>query len=429
MTRFTTALAAVCVLVSAQAHAQQQPLPPRVEWPQAGLNVGFPPPADKRVTRDNALAYPNTTWAYQHVRELFPTRMVARGGPVSALPTRPLALEGLSFTGPDGQPTTWRAFEEATYTDAMVVMHKGRLVYERYANGMTPASQHLLFSVTKSFVGLVAEMLIAEGVLDERANVTRYVPELAGSAWDGASVRDVMDMRDGVKFDENYANPQADVHRYALAWGWGPVSIPAPRGVYEALPALKERFAEPGGPFRYRSAATDALGWVLVRASGKPLAALVSEKLWQPLGVEHDATWAVDLAGQEVAAAGLNVTARDLARLGDMLRANGRWNGRQIVPAAVVARIRAGGDNDAFKASQPIAARDTWSYRSQFWISNDANGTYNMFGVAGQRVYIDPVNQIVIVRFGSHPVLSNLATAAIHDAAFAALTQRLAARR
>jgi len=412
----------------AQAPATPPAPQPRLDWPKSGYNVGFPAPADKRVTRDNALAYPYTGWSYQHVRELFPTRGVARGGPVSPLPSQPMALDGLTFAAPDGKKISWAQFEAETHTDAMLVLHKGKIVYERYANGMTPESQHLLFSVTKSFVGLMAELLVHDGKLDETAKVITYVPELAGSAWETATVRDLMDMRDGVSFDENYANPNAEIHRYALAWGWGPANIPAPKGVYEALPTLKTRFAESGGPFRYRSAATDALGWVIARASGQSLSSLVSERVWKRLGVEHDATWAIDPAGQEIAAAGLNVTARDLARLGEMLRQDGRFNGQQIIPAAVVKKIKAGSDNAAFRASNPIPARLNWSYRSQFWISHDANQSFNLFGVAGQRVYIDPTNQIVIVRFGSHPVLSNLFTAAIHDAAFGALTAKLTAR-
>lgn len=416
----------------AQAPATPPAPQPRLDWQKSGYNVGFPAPADKRVTRDNALVYPYTGWSYQHVRELFPTRSVARGGPVSPLPSQPISLDDLTFTvmdlGGNRRPISWAEFEAETHTDAMLVLHQGKIVYERYANGLAPESQHLLFSVTKSFVGLLAELLIYDGKLDETAKVTTYVPELAGSAWEAATVRDLMDMRDGVSFDENYANPNAEIHRYALAWGWGPANIPAPKGVYEALPTLKTRFAESGGPFRYRSAATDALGWVIVRASGQSLASLVSERVWKRLGVDHDATWAIDPAGQEIAAAGLNVTARDLARLGEMLRQDGRFNGAQIIPAAVVQKIKAGGDNAAFRASNPIPARLNWSYRSQFWISHDTNQSFNLFGVAGQRVYIDPKNQIVIVRFGSHPVLSNLYTAAIHDAAFGALTTKLTGR-
>ena len=401
---------------------------PRLDWPKSGYNVGFPAPVDKRITRDNALVYPYTGWSYQHVRELFPTRTVARGGHVRELASQPMSLDGLTFTAPDGTTISWAQFEAQTHTDAMLVLHRGQIIYERYANGMTPDSQHLLFSVSKSFVGLMAELLIHDGKLDESAKVITYVPELAGSAWETATVRDLMDMRDGVSFDENYANPNAEIHRYALAWGWGPANIPAPKGVYEALPALKTRFAQSGGPFRYRSAATDALGWVIVRASGQSLASLVSERVWKRLGAEHDGTWAIDSAGQEIAAAGLNVTARDLARLGEMLRQDGQYNGQQIIPAAVVQKIKAGGDNAAFRASDPIPARLKWSYRSQFWITHDANQSFNLYGVAGQRLYIDPKNQIVIVRFGSHPVLSNLFTAAIHEAAFGALTAKLTGR-
>jgi CubicO group peptidase (beta-lactamase class C family) len=423
---------ALCALALAgQAVAQSAPAtpPPQADWQAMGLNVGFPPPPDKRMTRENTLVFPNTAWGYQHMRELYPTRAVARAGPVSPLPERKQDISALEVKLPDGRVVPWADYERLTYTDAQIVLHRGRIVSETYANGMKPESAHLMFSMTKSFVGLIAELLIAEGKLDETAKVTRYVPELEGSAWAPATVRDVLDMRDGVTFNENYADPTADIHIYARSWGWGPLAPNAPRGVFEALPALKARFAEPGGPFIYRSAATDALGWVVVRAANQSLASLVSERIWKPLGVEHDGSWALDLAGQEIAAAGLNMTARDLARFGEMLRNDGRWNSRQIVPAAVVAKIRAGGDRAAYAAGRPSSSRTGWSYHSQFWISHDANGSFNLIGVAGQRVYIDPKNEIVIVRFGTQPELSNSRMQAMHDAAYAAVTARLTARR
>lgn len=436
MKRIGMALAgALCALVLAgQAMGQAAPAsppapPPPADWQAMGLNVGFPPPPDKRMTRENTLFFPNTSWGYQHMRELYPTRAVARSGQVSPLPERKQDISALPITLPDGRTVPWAEYERLTYTDAQIVLHRGRIISERYANSMKPETAHLMFSMTKSFVGLVAELLIAEGKLDETAKVTTYVPELADSAWAPATIRDLLDMRDGVAFNENYADPKADVHIYARSWGWGPTVAGAPRGVFEALPALKVRSFEPGGPFIYRSAATDALGWAVARAANQSLASLVSERIWKPLGVEHDGSWALDLAGQEIAAAGLNMTARDLARFGEMLRNDGRWNGRQIVPAAVVAKIKAGGDREAYAAGRPSSSRLGWSYRSQFWVSHDANGSFNLFGVAGQRVYIDPKNEIVIVRFATQPELSNSRMQAMHDAAYAALTVRLAEQR
>lgn len=432
MTAKTSLLAAaLCSLaLVGQAAAQAAPAPPpQADWQAMGLNVGFPPPPDKRVDRERGLFFPYTAWTYQHVRELYPTRAVARGGAVSPLLERKQDISALAVELPDGRTVPWAEYERLTYTDAQIVLHRGRIVSESYANNMKPETAHLMFSMTKSFVGLIAELLIAEGKLDETAKVTTYVPELADSAWAPATIRDLLDMRDGVAFNENYADPKADVHIYARSWGWGPAAPDAPRGVFEALPALKARSGEPGGPFIYRSAATDALGWAVVRAANQSLASLVSERIWQPLGVEHDGSWALDLAGQEIAAAGLNMTARDLARFGEMLRNDGRWNGRQIVPAAVVAKIKAGGDRAAYAAGRPSSSRLGWSYRSQFWVSHDANGSFNLFGVAGQRVYIDPKNEIVIVRFGTQPELSNSRMQALHDAAYAAVTARLTGRR
>lgn len=406
--------------------ASAQELPPRVSWPEAGLMVGFPPPADKRITRETALGYPNSTWAYQHVRELFPTRAVSRGGPVRALPTRPVDFEPLQFDDGTGQTVTWPQFLEATYTDAVVVLHRGRVVEERYFNGMRPDSPHLMFSMTKSMVGLLAENLIAQGRLDENAPVTRYVPEFAGSAFEGATVRHLMDMRDGVRFIEDYTDPRADIARHAASWGWGalPAGVVAPRGVFEALPLLNERTGPPGGNFRYASAVTDALGWVLVRATNTSLARLLSEQVWQPIGAEHDASWQLDLGGQEIAAAGLNATARDLARVGELIRRNGRVGRTQVIAPEAFTSIRTGADFAASRAGMPPSRAD-WAYRSQFWVSPGTSGTLMLLGVGGQRVFINPEAELVVVKLSSHPNLSNAPYDRIHFNAFAAVAERL----
>jgi CubicO group peptidase (beta-lactamase class C family) len=278
---------------------------------------------------------------------------------------------------------------------------------------------HLTFSITKSVVGLLAEQLISEGVLAETDRAQDHVPELAGTAFGPATVRDLLDMRDGVPFDETYADPAAEIHAYSKAW-WG-VSPAAPIGALAALRALPARGGA-GAPFSYRTPVADVLGLVIARAAGAPLARLTRDRIWRPIGAEHDAWFLLDRAGQEIAGAGLGATLRDLVRLARMLLDGGRVGDVQVVPPDAMARMAQGGCRAAFAAAdQPT--RPGWSYRSQWWRTHDFD-SYCALGVFGQRIWIAPRARTAVVRLGSHPVASNAQTDRLHALAFTAVANR-----
>jgi CubicO group peptidase (beta-lactamase class C family) len=171
---------------------------------------------------------------------------------------------------------------------------------------MGPDTPHMLFSVTKSFTGLLAEILIAEGTLDPEKKIEEYVPELKGSVWAGSSLRSLLDMTDGVDFDENYSDPEAEVYKYSRAY-WGPA--PGQKfddcGVYSLLPSFKNRTSPAEGKiFKYRTPAGDVVGWALQKATGESLKDLFFTRVWAPSGASDEAYLIVDTAGQEIAATG-----------------------------------------------------------------------------------------------------------------------------
>jgi CubicO group peptidase (beta-lactamase class C family) len=319
---------------------------------------------------------------------------------------------------------SWHEYLEVTHTDAVIVLHRGVIIEERYRRDMTAATPHMVFSITKSIIGLLAEILAAEGSIDLAVRVSHHVPELAASAFADASIRDLLDMVDGAAFDETYANPEAEIHTWSPAY-WGPkTGQPPSLGVYEALIGLTRRAARPGSRFAYRTPVGDVIGWVLQRATGQALSDLIATRLWGPMGAEHDAYLIVDPAGQEIAATGFNATARDMARLALMLLEDDPVNGSGRLPAGALASLRRGGDRALFAAAdQPT--RPGWSYRSLWWHTHNANGAYCALGVYGQRLFIDPVNHVAIVRFGSHPEAGSAPTDAVHAAAFDALVEAL----
>jgi CubicO group peptidase (beta-lactamase class C family) len=417
------ALALIASQVAAQAPAQ---LPMPLDSRDAGMMEGSPPPESKQVTKANWLRYPYIRWSFQHSRELFPTKPVARGTKATALPQDLNEFDKLTFEDDKANPITFEAFLHNTNTDGIVVLHKGRIVYERYLNGMTPETHHTVFSIGKSFVGLVAAILASRGVLDENAAISKYVPELAPSAYGDATVRQVMDMRVGTKFSEVYSEPKSDIFAYLIASDWvpRPPNSQAPTNIYSSLAALTEREGPHGASFRYKSANADVLAWVASRASGKSLSELVSELIWSKIGADHQAYYLVDPLGTEVAMGGLNATLRDLARLGQTMLQMGQLDGREVVPKSVVEDIMKGGDRDAF-AKANLPAWQGWSYRSHWWITHNQNGSFLAMGVYGQRLYIDPKAQMVIAKFASHPVPGPIFTEAIHQKAFSALAKAL----
>jgi CubicO group peptidase (beta-lactamase class C family) len=293
----------------------------------------------------------------------------------------------------------------ATHVDAALVLHHGRIIDERYFNGMTPSTPHLMFSATKSMAGLMAAVAIEEGKLNANARVDSVLPELADSAWGAATVRQVLDMTDGVQFTEVYTDPRSDIFSYIGAMGWAPdLQDPnKPRGIQAMLATLKNVNPEPRGTaFRYHSPATDVTAWLAARATGLSLTAWLQQRIWNRLGMEHDGNVMLDPVGTEVSFAGMSASARDVARLGQMLLQKGRVGSTQIIPEAVVNDLIQGGDPKAFEAAG-MPLRKGWSYRSQWWINPNAPRSFAAMGAFGQRLFVLPDDDMVVVLLSSHP--------------------------
>lgn len=406
------------------------PAPASVALERLGLMQEFPPQPGKQVDRSNAYQYPQLRWAMQHLRELQPTHNIRRGAlATSALPEAPMALAELPFTDDKGQATTVAQWLEATYTDAIVVLHKGRVVFERYDNQMQAHAPHLLFSVTKSFTGLMAAQLAHEGKLDPQALVSHYLPELASSAWGDMTVRQVMDMTGGVRFREVYNDPSSEIFAYSWASGLlpRPAGYQGPDNVYDFLKTLPKQ-GEHGQAFVYRTVHSEVLGWLVSRVTGRRWSDLMSENIWQKLGMQEDAYVMVDGKGTPLQGAGLNATARDLARVGEMLRLDGRFNGQKIFDKAVIDDLRRGGDREKFKASGTQPARAGYSYRNQWWVLHNADGAYEAAGIHGQFIHINPAAQMVVIKLSSHPVAATGLTQALTLKAWAALADAVRAQ-
>ncbi len=420
MTRRTVIGAAAAGAVgSASAQTSESGQPTASAYMQ-----GFPPTEATRIDAENWHLYPQAKWSVRHMRELFGSRDAAPAvrHPI-ALRESLQSFDDIRLNGEAGE-MSWDEFLTATHTDAAIVLHNGRVVFERYFDGMTPTDTHLLFSSTKSYCGFLAETLAARGQLEFARTIVSYLPEMANSAYANTTVRQVADMTDGVHFSEDYTDFTADIYRHAYQMGLSPhdPSNP-PRGAYASVQGLVVRDHPPGYQFAYRSASSDVLGWIVQRVANKSLSQLYAEEIYSNIGAEGAAYFTIDAAGMEIASMGLNITLRDFVRFGEAIRRNGRVSSRQAFPAEIISSIFAGGDREAFARSNS-PTRLGWSYKSQFWCTHDRFGSVWTLGVRGQRMLICPALNLVMAKFGSHPVASNIATDVIHAAAVEALARR-----
>ena len=392
-----------------------------------GWMVGSPPPPDKLIRfADSSFArFPRTRWSYSNMRQFLPTRVVRRADrPVRQLPRAERTdLDAVEFVPlaapplPDALETgvgaagrgsmTWAESLLANYTDGILILHRGCIVYERYFGVLDAHTPHIAYSVTKSFVATVAATLVHEGLIDEHAMVSQYLPELASSGYADATIRHLLDMTTGVQYVEDYTDQSSSVWQLTRAGHLRPrpSDYQGPESFYDFIRTVASERPH-GERFAYKTVNTDTLGWVLHRVTGRSVSELLRERLWSKLGVEEDAYFTVDQTGVEFAGGGLNVTLRDMARFGETIRLGGRFNDQQIVPAEVVDDIRRGGDRDHFTvAGYTLLPR--WSYRSMWWVSHNAHGAFTARGIHGQAIYVDPAAEMVIARFASHPLGAN----------------------
>ena len=428
--RFAVALSAS--LAANAIAAPALPDPSRVRIDQLQLMQGFPPPVDKQVTKATYLyQYPHMRHAFHHMRELLPTRSIARGTgattPLVRGQDHSQAIEALRFKGPDGA-VNFAQYLEQTYTDAVLVLHDGKLVYERYF-GMPEHAPHIMWSMTKSMVGLIATQLIVEGALDPEQHVTHYLPELADSGWQGATVQQVLDMTADINYSEVYSDAESDVVKYGRALSLTPTpdSYEGARSLYEYLPTITGK-GEHGKEFQYRTVHTEVMAWILRRITGLNSAELFAQRVWSHLGTEHEAYLLLDAKGTDMAGGGMNASLRDLGRFAEMLRQNGHYNGQQIISAKALEMIQEGADPVKFQAAKR-PAQEGYSYRNQFWISHNAEGAYELLGIHGQMIHINPRAKLTVVRLGSHPVASSAAHLPWSIPAFSALAEYLKAQQ
>lgn len=412
MKPFLTLWLTFILLFSNRLYAQK-PLDAEDSDPKKmGWMRGFPPAQDKIITAADGsfFQFPAMRYSVCHMRQFMPTTGVsaARTNRYSFQVSIDPGIDDLTFTPwHSDQTMTWKESLSENYTDGMLILHKGTIVYEKYFGELEPGGVHATMSVSKTLTGTLGALLLAEGVLETNEVAATYVPGLKNSAFGNATIRQILDMTTGLKYSEDYSDPAAEIWTFSAAGNPlpKPKDYQGPTNYYEYLQTVQKE-GNHGEVFGYKTINTDAMGWIISRVTGKSLTTLLSEPIWQPLGTHVDGYYQVDAAGIAFAGGGFSANLRDLAMFGEMVRKKGFFNEKQILPKELVEDIMKGGNQEAFKNSA-YGSLTNWSYRSMWWITHNEHGAFAARGVYGQTIYIDPKAEMVLVRFASHPEAKN----------------------
>jgi CubicO group peptidase (beta-lactamase class C family) len=367
------------------------------------LMSGFPPAEADQVTLANWRTAPYLKWAFQHVREIVPSADIANApGGVWQIESESRDFSSFSFQC-GGEAYSLERFIADTDTDGLAILHRGKLVFEHYGNGMTSNTPHILMSVSKSLTAIVAGILIDKDILDPEQTVVSIIPELKNSVYSDATVRHVLDMRVGLDFDEDYLATSGPIVEYRKSTNWNPLAPgERPNDLRHFLSSLKDRVGPDGGPFHYVSTNTDLLGWILERATGTRFADLLSNLLWQPMGAQASAYITVDRLGAPRCAGGICTGVLDLARVGQLIVQGGRRNDHAIISATWIADMFDNGDPKAWRDGDMISYMGdrAMHYRNMWYVLRDRAIAFGL-GVYGQNVFVDRANEIVVAKVSS----------------------------
>ncbi len=349
--------------------------------------------AEGQPTLDNWQEGPHNRWTFAHLGELIPTATIARRFP-AAPATAAERLDTLELPGLEERL-------EETYTDAFLVLQRGQVIAEYYRAGYSPDHLHLIMSVSKSLCGLVLGALIDTGTVDPSAPVLDYVPELAASAYKESTVQHVLDMALHLDYSEDYLDPSSEVQTHDRSAGWRTRTEGDPQDTYAFLTTLTGNGTV--GQFQYCSANTDVLAWIIERVTGLRYPDALSKYLWSKLGADRDASITVDSTGFGFANGGVSCTARDLARVGQLMLDGGIAPGGRVVSERWVGSILAGGDPSAMPESSFTALYPSGSYTRQWWCTGNERGNVTGIGIYGQYLWLDPSTHSVIVKLSTWP--------------------------
>lgn len=328
-------------------------------------------------------------YSFIHMDEYLPIKVVEKANQPFIFPSienRNLPQEFVY----NGATYNTMQYVDSSYTQGLLIIQNDTIKYENYWRGQEEDTRHISWSVAKSFISALFGIAMEEGFIESiNQTVDEYLPELKGSGYEGVKIKDVLQMSSGIYFDETYSNPQSDIQQYWQGFVFGESQ--------DEFAASLNNEKLPGTYNNYVSIDTHVLGMIIVKATGKSLAAYLEEKIWKPIGAEFDAYWIVDAKGMEMALGGLNATLRDFAKLGRLYLNKGNWEGKQIVPKDWV-------ETSTFSIEEHLQPESENSsspgigYGYQWWVLDGDEGEFLAWGVFNQYIYVNQSTNTVIVK-------------------------------
>lgn len=360
----------------------------------------------ENVNLSNWRKPPYNRWAFSNVCELVPSSII-RNDPLNTGALSPSSSNINEFSIYDGdKQLDLEQWIDATYGDGLIIIKDGNIVHESYSGATDVRSPHILMSVSKSILGLIVGILEKKGSMNLSDTVEKIIPEMKNTAYAGATIRDVLDMRVGVLFEENYEAQAGPIIEYRKSHLWDPLPVGEnPSDLKSFISSLNKSDGNHNDRFHYVSPNSDLLGLLVEEVTGVRYSTLMSDLLWKPLGAEEDAYITVDSKGAPRCAGGHCAALRDLAKVGLAVARGGSLNGREIIPSTWIDDIIHNGSKEAWDKGDffELFSRKNMHYRSQWYVERGENPLIFAVGVFGQNLFIDPNNDLVIAKLSSQP--------------------------
>jgi CubicO group peptidase (beta-lactamase class C family) len=386
---------------------------------------GFPPSRESQVTFQNYRDYPFSQWSFRNIGAPLHILMVPRSGNVHTYSTlNKISVANTLVKDTAGNTQTFEGVFEDNNADGVIVLQNGNILYEKYWNGLTKDYQHIWFSMTKSLTSSAFGILVQGKNIDLSASPAQYIPELKGSAYERATVQDVLNMSTALGFAESYTDTANFFYKYygsssGFFYTAGQDANPETATVLGNYDFLTKKAnvndsVKPGYKFEYNSSNADVISWIISRLSGITYNEFIQENIWSKIGAEHDAYLTTDRSFIAAATGGMNTTLRDAALFGTLILNKGRIDGKQILPAKWIdetlkltpADKERYARNDVYlKAKMPWVA-----YKNFWWILDENKGEFAALGIHGQVIYINRSASMVVAYFSSQPVAASSAS-------------------
>ena len=365
---------------------------------------GSPPPIEYQVTLDNWRKYPFNSWSFVNVRNLIPTSPIYNNPDKKVILQKQLIdIDDLVI---DHKNTSYKLKEifKICDTDAFLVMHKGKIKFEFYDKFTRFNTPHIIFSVSKSLTSLLTGILVEKKVININNYISHILPETKGTAYEDATVRNVLDMSIASGFIEDYTGQAEIFKKYRSSTGWDlpeTNSTQTVKGLHDFLSSMPKSNQKHGKKYHYCSPHSDLLGWIIERASGENYSKIMADLLFKKAGINHEANVTVDKWGASRAAGGISVSPYDLLLISELVRNHGSNKNGQVIPAAWIEDFVNNKNNNSYLNQDNLERFPNGNYRSKWYQTGFKDNEYCAIGIHGQNIWINPQKEITIVRMSS----------------------------